>query len=63
MTSGYLSAVHLEALIERAYRLMLADPQHAHVHGRLFTALIAERNRRRTPEEVRELERARGLRA
>lgn len=53
----------LHRRIERAYRHMLAAKTQAwsHIWGDAFLLYVRARNAKRTPAEIRELERARGL--
>ena len=57
-------ASEVEPQIEAAYQAMLAAQvaQEVTFHALRMTALILARNDARTPEEIAEIERARGLR-
>lgn len=60
-----MTAAEHEARIDMCERRML-DPRSSHelrrLASRAFCAAIAERNAERTPAEIAELERSRGLR-
>jgi hypothetical protein len=58
-----MNSPHLHRRIDRAYTRMLAakTPAWEHRWGDVFVCLVRARNAMRTPEEVRQLERERGL--